>query len=82
VKDQVTVLTAPQSRLSDRREDRERFAEHAAPEAIREHLKDARAAASKAANTVSWLEVLLARRCQQVMNGEWPPKPEAADDRR
>lgn len=62
-----------------RHADRDRFARHAAPEAIVAHLERARAARSAAENEVDWLETLLARRQQQVREGTWPP-PEREED--
>lgn len=53
-------------------EDKERYATHAAPEAIAAELASIRAEKVQVDNRISWLETLHARRCQQVANGTWP----------
>jgi len=56
--------------------DKERYARHAAPEAIRAELRVARERQQRAAVEVVWLERLLAQREQQVAAGAWPPEGE------
>lgn len=70
------VLRAPTAVSSLRwtKEDRDRFTEHAAPEAISAALSEARIAQAKAAALIRWLETLLARRNQQICDGSWPRK--------
>lgn len=53
--------------------DKERFAEHAAPEAIERAVLTARAERCKIQAHIDWLELLLARRVTQVARGTWPP---------
>lgn len=48
------------------------FEEHAAPECIEAHLRDARRKLRSAEIAVSWLEGLLEERRRQVAAGLWP----------
>jgi hypothetical protein len=50
-----------------------RYARHASPEAIQGELSSLRGAARRAADRVSKMETLLARRCAEVADGTWPP---------
>lgn len=56
------------------------YEEHAAPHAIRAHLKEARTKRRRVVaeydKTISWLEELLLDRMQQVADGQWPRKDE------
>ena len=60
--------------------DWQRYSAYAAPEAIAAELRSARGELRRAADNVSRLELLHARRCRQVIDGEWPPRPQGADD--
>ena len=50
------------------------FATHAAPEAIRAELREARESVRVAKKKVHALECLLERREMEIADGTWPPK--------
>ena len=55
-----------------KRQYRDSYARHAAPESIAANLKKAKAAAARANREVEWLTALAAERAEQISAGTWP----------
>ncbi len=59
---------------------RDGYSEGAAPEAIRAHINDARAARNRAEAELVWLLKLYETRVRQIEKGEWPQKKEGSSE--
>jgi hypothetical protein len=73
-------LTLPTGPDKIRPQDREGFAKHAAPQAIRWHLDKAREELRRQQRYALWLTDLLIDRLAEVADGTWPPKKSLAED--
>ncbi len=62
--------------MTVRAADRERWAKHAAPQAIALELKDAAANVDAAQRYLEWVREVRDRRAGEVARGEWPPPQE------